>query len=88
VTETIGFIAAACTTTAFVPQALRVWRTRSAEDVSLAMYVIMLAGVLLWIVYGARIHSVPLVVANGVSLVLAGAVLGGKLRFGRAGYKR
>jgi MtN3 and saliva related transmembrane protein len=83
-TQTMGFIAAACTTFAFVPQVLRVWRTRSADDISLAMYVVMVAGILIWIVYGARIHSAPLVAANAVSLVLAGAVLVGKLRFGRA----
>jgi MtN3 and saliva related transmembrane protein len=82
-TQTMGFIAAACTTFAFVPQVLRVWRTRSADDISLAMYVVMVAGILIWIVYGARIHSAPLVAANAVSLVLAGAVLVGKLKFGR-----
>ena len=84
-TQAIGFIAAACTTFAFVPQVIHVWRTRSAQDVSLAMYLIMVTGVLMWIVYGARIHSLPLVLANGVSLMLAGAVLVGKLRFKRSG---
>lgn len=82
-TETIGFTAAACTTFAFVPQALRIWRTRSAEDISLAMYLILVTGVVLWIAYGALIRSAPLVAANGVSLLLAGAVLVGKLRFSR-----
>jgi MtN3 and saliva related transmembrane protein len=80
-TEGIGFTAAACTTFAFVPQAVRVWRRRSAEDISLAMYSIMVAGVALWIVYGWIIRSAPLVAANVVSL--AGAVLAGKLRFRR-----
>jgi MtN3 and saliva related transmembrane protein len=84
VTQAIGYIAAACTTFAFIPQVIRVWRTRSAEDISLAMYLILIAGVLMWIVYGTRIHSMPLVAANGVSLVLAGAVLVGKLKFKRA----
>jgi len=83
VTQAIGFIAAACTTLAFVPQVVHVWRTRSAQDISLAMYLILVTGMLMWIVYGARIHSLPLVVANGVTLVLAGAVLVGKLRFKR-----
>jgi MtN3 and saliva related transmembrane protein len=81
VTETIGFAAAACTTLAFIPQALRVWRTRSAEDISLAMYLVLVTGVMLWIVYGLRIHSQPLIVANTVTLLLAGTVLAGKLRF-------
>jgi len=79
--EAIGFAAAACTTFAFLPQALRVWRTHSARDISLTMYLVLIAGVCLWIVYGARIHSVPLVAANAVTLLLAGGVLAGKLRF-------
>jgi MtN3 and saliva related transmembrane protein len=81
--EAIGFLAAACTTFAFVPQVVRLWRTRSADDISLAMYVIIVAGVALWIVYGVRIRSAPLVAANTVSLGLSGAVLAGKLRFMR-----
>ena len=64
-------------------QALRVWRTASAEDISLAIYLIMVSGVVLWIVYGMRIHSQPLVIANALTLLLAGAVLVGKLRFRR-----
>jgi MtN3 and saliva related transmembrane protein len=81
--EALGFIAAACTTFAFVPQVLRVYRTRSANDISLSMYIILLAGIGLWIVYGTHIHSLPLVLANGVTLLLAGAVLIGKLKFKR-----
>ena len=80
-TEWLGFAAAACTTLAFLPQAIYVWRRRSAEDISLSMYLIMISGVALWIVYGLRIHSVPLVAANVATLALAGAVLAGKLRF-------
>lgn len=80
-TEAIGYIAAACTSFAFLPQALRIWRTRSAEDISLAMYLILVTGVVLWIAYGALIRSTPLVAANTTSLLLAGAVLAGKLRF-------
>lgn len=81
--DVIGFVAAACTTFAFVPQVVRVWRTRSAKDISLAMYVILVAGVTLWIVYGVSIRSTPLVAANLTSLVLISAVLVGKLRFAR-----
>ncbi len=80
-TEWIGFIAAACTTFAFVPQAVRVWRTHSVEDISLAMYLILVTGIAMWIAYGIRINSTPVTVANIVTLVLASAVLVGKLKF-------
>mgnify|MGYP003347351421 CR=1 FL=1 len=80
----IGSLAALGTTAAFLPQVVRVWRTRSAHDISLTMYLLFIAGVALWIVYGLQIGSMPVVVANGVTLVLALAVLVGKLRFDRA----
>lgn len=81
--ETLGYVAACGTTFAFLPQALRVWRERSAGDLSLAMYAIMLTGILLWIVYGVLIRSAPLVAANIVSFALAGVVFAGALRFRR-----
>jgi MtN3 and saliva related transmembrane protein len=80
-TEALGFVAAACTTLAFLPQVIYVWRRRSADDISLSMYLIMLTGVALWIAYGLRIHSVPLVAANVATLALAGGVLAVKLYF-------
>lgn len=87
-TESIGFAAAACTTFAFVPQSVRVWRTRSAADISLAMYLILVTGVVLWIAYGWLIRSAPLVAANSVSLLFAGSVLAGKLKFRQASVGR
>jgi MtN3 and saliva related transmembrane protein len=67
-----------------VPQVVQVWRTRSAEDISLGMYLLFMLGVALWFAYGLRVHAAPVWAANGVTLVLAGAVLVGKLRFGGA----
>ncbi len=84
-TEPIGYLAATCTTLAFLPQVIHVWRTRSADDISLAMYLIFMVGVLAWVVYGVRLHAQPVVLANGATFVLAGAVLVGKLRFRHAG---
>ena len=81
-TTTIGFIAALLTTVAFLPQALKVWQTRSAKDVSLGMYMLFTLGVALWLVYGVLLNSWPIIVSNLVTLVLAGVVLAMKLRFG------
>jgi MtN3 and saliva related transmembrane protein len=82
ITSSTGFIAAILTTVAFVPQVRKVWRTRSAKDVSLGMYTLFTLGVALWLVYGVLIHSWPIILANGVTLVLAGMVLVMKLKFG------
>ena len=81
-TTAIGFIAAIFTTASFLPQVLIVWRTRSAKDVSLVMYLLFLAGVALWLTYGILIESWPVILSNLITLILAGAVLVMKLRFG------
>lgn len=78
----IGFIAAILTTVAFVPQVMKIWRTRSAKDVSLGMYTLFTIGVVLWLVYGILIDSWPIILANCVTLLLAGVVLLMKVKFG------
>lgn len=82
VTETIGLLAGGCTTLAFLPQVLQVWRTRSTRDISLGMYAIFCTGVLLWLIYGLLINSVPIIMANGVTLILATSILTMKLVWG------
>lgn len=81
-TSVIGFIAAILTTVAFVPQVMKIWRTRSAKDVSLGMYTLFTIGVVLWLVYGILIGSWPIILANCVTLLLAGVVLVMKVKFG------
>ncbi len=80
--EWIGGVAATLTTCSFIPQVWRVWQTRHPQDISLLMYVSFTAGVALWLVYGILLASWPIVIANSITLLLAGTVLGMKLRFG------
>jgi len=80
-TESIGSAAAVCTTVSFLPQLLRVWRRRSADDISLTMFLLFSLGVALWLIYGFRIGSLPVIAANVVTLALALAILALKLRF-------
>jgi len=80
----IGYIAAVLTTCAFVPQVLRIWRTRSTADISLGMYSLYTFGIALWGVYGILIDSWPIILANGLTFLLAGSVLVMKLKFGGA----
>jgi len=81
ITTWLGLVAGTLTTSAFVPQVLKTWRTRTARDVSLAMFLILAVGALLWVIYGARIGSAPVLCANGVTLILVLAMLGLKWRF-------
>lgn len=78
----IGFVAAALTTAAFVPQAVRAWRTRQTRDLSLPTFGILSAGVALWLVYGLLIGDAPLIVSNTVTLCVAATLLVLKLRHG------
>ena len=78
----IGSAAATLTTTAFVPQAWKVWRTKHTADISLGMYTLFTLGVALWLSYGILLASRPIIIANSVTLLLAGAVLVMKLKFG------
>ncbi len=81
-TELIGGLAATLTTTAFIPQVWQVWRTRHTRDISLAMYATFTCGVALWLVYGIQLGAWPIILANSITLLLAGTVLILKLRFG------
>jgi MtN3 and saliva related transmembrane protein len=78
-----GYCAAVCTTLSFVPQLIRVWRLRSARDISLTMFLVFSIGVFLWLVYGISIHSIPVILANAITLALSLAILVLKLRFDR-----
>jgi MtN3 and saliva related transmembrane protein len=77
----IGMAAAVLTTAAFAPQAFKAWQSRSTKDVSLAMFTMMVAGNTLWLAYGIMIKDAPLVIANAVTLILAGAILAAKIRY-------
>jgi MtN3 and saliva related transmembrane protein len=78
----LGLVAATLTTVAFVPQVVKTWRTGSTHDISLGMFAILCAGVAAWLVYGALIGDLPLILANAVTLVLAGTILYFKVRNG------
>ena len=73
--ELIGFIAAVCTTFAFLPQVIKVWKTKQTKGLSLRMYTIMFIGICLWFVYGLRINSLSIVLANIVTGILVFTIL-------------
>jgi len=81
-TMIMGLLAGTMTTIAFLPQLIQTWKTRSAKDVSLGMFLIFTTGVLLWVIYGLMIQSLPIIAANTVTLILAGTILVLKLRYG------
>ena len=76
----LGLVAGCCSTAAFVPQVLKIWREGDTRAISLRMYVMRVAGFVLWLGYGFALGSVPLVVFNVLNLLLGGTVLALKVR--------
>lgn len=77
----LGYAAGFLTTVAFIPQAWRIWRTRSAADVSLPTFIAFTTGVALWIGYGFLMKEPPMILWNSVTLVFAAAILVMKVKF-------
>jgi MtN3 and saliva related transmembrane protein len=78
----VGSVAAIGSTSAYLPQAIRTWRTRSTTDISLAMFSLMVFSTALWLVYGIALHNWPIIGANGTTLLLSAIILFFKLRYG------
>jgi MtN3 and saliva related transmembrane protein len=78
----VSAIAATLTTAAFVPQALHIIRHKETKAISLLMYVVFASGVALWLAFGILIDNWPIIVSNAITLVLALAIVGMKLRYG------
>ncbi len=74
-TEFIGIVAACLTTISFLPQVILVLRTQNTQGISLGMYIAFVLGVVLWLVYGILRQDVAIMLANGLTVCLAGIVL-------------
>ncbi|MGE0360587.1 MAG: SemiSWEET family sugar transporter [Vicinamibacterales bacterium] len=68
--DLLGYAAATCTTASWIPQVVRTWRSRSADDLSLGMLTAFSTGVLLWLLFGLALGSRPIILANAVTLAL------------------
>ena len=79
--DLLGLAAGSLTTISFVPQVLKIWRTKSGNDVSYGMFLLFSVGVLLWLAYGVILGAIPIIVANAVTLILALIVVALKYRY-------
>lgn len=69
--EILGLMAATCTTVAFVPQVYKAMKHKSTADISFTMYLVLLIGLMLWLVYGIYHNGLPIILANAVTGILA-----------------
>lgn len=80
--DLLGYLAGFLTTLAYLPQVLKTIKHKSTKDISLGMYIMLCTGIACWILYGVGLSSWPVIVANVVTLVLAGIILVSKIRNG------
>lgn len=73
--NSVGLAAGILTTLAFLPQVFKTWKSRSAKEISLSWLVTFMSGVSLWLLYGVLIASVPVILANGMTLGLTAVIL-------------
>ena len=77
----LGLVAGGLTTFAILPQLIKILKTKSTKDISLLLFIMAFLGVILWLVYGFLINDIPVMVGNGISLLLVGSVLILKLKY-------
>lgn len=77
----IGFIAAFCTTFAFLPQVIKVFREKNTKSISLGMYMLQVTGLALWLIHGIIINDLPIIFANSLSVIFSATILIYKLRY-------
>ena len=82
--EIFGYIAAILTTAAFLPQLIKTLKTKKADDVSLITLIMFIVGVLCWIIYGYKISSIPILLANLITLLLNFLILISKIYFSKS----
>ena len=78
-----GLAAGLLTTTAFIPQVWKIYRTKSGKDISGRMFSLFSVGIVLWLIYGVFLKSLPLILSNAVTLVLSLTIMALKLRYSK-----
>lgn len=78
--EIIGFFAAILTTISFVPQVIKIYKSKETKSISLTMYVVFSLGILMWLIYGIHLKSMPMIIANAITLILTIYILFMKMK--------
>lgn len=81
--QMLGLVAGGLTSTSTFPQILKTWRTKDATDISIGMFSVLTAGVILWTIYGIQKNDVPIIATNALAIVLNCTMLFFKLRYGK-----
>ncbi|MGF1672762.1 MAG: SemiSWEET transporter [Rivularia sp. (in: cyanobacteria)] len=79
----VGLLAATLTTSAFLPQMIKTWRTKSAKDVSYTMLITFIIGIFLWLIYGILRQDIAIILANAFTLLFNLTILYLKIKYGK-----
>jgi MtN3 and saliva related transmembrane protein len=82
---TLGLAAGLLTTIAYLPQVIKTWKSKSAQDLSWSMLIVLCIGIVLWLVYGFSVQDIPVIAANILTLVLVSIILVLKIRYKNEG---
>ena len=77
----LGIMAGTLTTISFIPQVIKIYKTKDAKDLSIATFCIFSCGVFLWLIYGALTHEWPIILANGVTMILILMIITMKIKY-------
>ncbi len=79
----VGILAGVLCTVSFLPQAIKIFKTKRAGDLSLITFVALCFGILLWLIYGIMIKELPIILANAAMLVLALLIVVMKIKYSK-----
>lgn len=79
----LGIVAGTLTTISFVPQVIKIWKSKSAQDLSMGMFLTFSTGVFCWLLYGIFQHDLPIIIANIVTLALCLTIIVLKFKFSK-----
>ena len=78
---TLGIMAGILTTVSFIPQVIKIYKTKDAKDLSIMTFCAFSCGVFLWVMYGIVVHEWPIILANGITLVLIFLIIMMKIKY-------
>ncbi|MFM2394851.1 MAG: hypothetical protein RLZZ546_2834 [Bacteroidota bacterium] len=82
--DILGYVAATLTTVSFIPQFYKIYKSKSAKDVSITMFTIFTIGLTLWLYYGVLLKSLPIIISNTVTVLLSLGILFMKIKYDKS----
>ncbi|MBF0552090.1 MAG: SemiSWEET transporter [Deltaproteobacteria bacterium] len=79
----LGLVAGFLTTSAFLPQVIKIWKSKSSKDISFVTFLTLFLGAVSWLIYGVLIRAWPVILANGLTMVLVATIIVLKIRYER-----